>query len=199
MKYNEFPRLAQDIIEKMSPGEQCAHTYRVAKPHIESFRCAVDIGSKFGNFSVQLQKEFQKVESFDMRNKMRWRVLDRDKVKFHQTALGDHTGSIEYYGASTRINLHNKEKMTSPITTIDSFNFMEIDFMKLDVEGDELSVLKGAKQTIDRCSPVIVLEQNHVVEDSNKGTKYQAVEYLLTQNYCVVDFDGISDWIMKRK
>jgi FkbM family methyltransferase len=36
-----------------------------------------------------------------------------------------------------------------------------IDFMKIDVEGFELEVLRGARQTIERCKPVIYCEVNH--------------------------------------
>jgi FkbM family methyltransferase len=36
-----------------------------------------------------------------------------------------------------------------------------IDFIKVDVEGFELEVLRGAKQTIERCKPVIYCEVNH--------------------------------------
>ncbi len=36
-----------------------------------------------------------------------------------------------------------------------------IDFIKIDVEGFELEVLRGAKQTIERCKPVIYCEVNH--------------------------------------
>jgi FkbM family methyltransferase len=35
---------------------------------------------------------------------------------------------------------------------------MQIDFIKIDVEGAELPVLRGAVQTISRCKPVIIFE-----------------------------------------
>ena len=43
-----------------------------------------------------------------------------------------------------------------PTTGVD-----RIDFMKVDVEGFELEVLRGARQTITRCKPVIYCEVNH--------------------------------------
>ncbi len=36
---------------------------------------------------------------------------------------------------------------------------MDIDFIKIDVEGGELLVLEGAVETIQRCKPVIIFEQ----------------------------------------
>jgi hypothetical protein len=36
-----------------------------------------------------------------------------------------------------------------------------VDFLKIDVEGFELEVLRGAKRTIERCKPLIYCEVNH--------------------------------------
>jgi FkbM family methyltransferase len=36
-----------------------------------------------------------------------------------------------------------------------------LDFMKIDVEGFELEVLEGAKQTLERYKPLVLLEMNH--------------------------------------
>ena len=43
--------------------------------------------------------------------------------------------------------------------TIDSFALPRLDLIKLDVERMELAVLEGARQTIGRCLPIIVVEQ----------------------------------------
>lgn len=42
--------------------------------------------------------------------------------------------------------------------TIDSLYLERLDLIKIDVEGMELDVLEGAKATIRRCSPVMVIE-----------------------------------------
>ncbi len=42
--------------------------------------------------------------------------------------------------------------------TIDSFGFSDVSLMKIDVEGYEVEVLRGAEKTIDAFTPVIIIE-----------------------------------------
>ena len=44
------------------------------------------------------------------------------------------------------------------ITTLDSFGFQDVKFIKIDVEGHELDVLKGATKTIASSMPVMLIE-----------------------------------------
>lgn len=44
------------------------------------------------------------------------------------------------------------------VTTLDSFNLEKLDCLKVDVEGMELDVLRGAEQTIQRFRPNIIFE-----------------------------------------
>jgi len=45
-----------------------------------------------------------------------------------------------------------------PARTIDSFNFEDVDAIKIDVEGSELFVIEGAKDTIDKYRPSVQVE-----------------------------------------
>jgi FkbM family methyltransferase len=47
-----------------------------------------------------------------------------------------------------------------PIMSLDDFRLPVLDFLQLDVEGYEEQALAGAKNTIARCRPVIVVEGN---------------------------------------
>lgn len=51
---------------------------------------------------------------------------------------------------------HTKTRVE--IETLDSFNYENVSFMKIDVEGHENEVLDGAKQTILKSKPVIIVE-----------------------------------------
>jgi FkbM family methyltransferase len=45
-----------------------------------------------------------------------------------------------------------------PCRTIDSYGFEDVDAIKIDVEGSELFVIEGAKETIERCRPSVQVE-----------------------------------------
>lgn len=197
MIVEEFVRLSQQQVLKLKNYEICSYTYRLSRQYCQNWIRAIDVGSKFGFYSTNLQNDFLHVEAFDMRDKMRWKSLDKKKVNFYCVALGETSGEIEYSGASTGITHADKTTNKALLKTLDSYNFNDVNYIKIDVEGDELSVLKGAKQTLARCRPLIILEQNNVVEDFKKGTKFQARDWLLDNNYKVVDHNGTDDWILQ--
>lgn len=47
---------------------------------------------------------------------------------------------------------------TVQLKTLDSYNFLDVDIIKVDVEGHEFDVVKGAEQTILKYRPVVQLE-----------------------------------------
>lgn len=49
---------------------------------------------------------------------------------------------------------------TVPVITIDSLAVTDCALLKIDVEGMEEDVLRGAQQTIDRCQPIIYAESD---------------------------------------
>lgn len=74
-----------------------------------------------------------------------------EKNNFGGVALGDKSiyGSIEV-----------------PVVTIDSFNYESVGFMKIDTEGYELEVLKGATETIKRCKPIMYIEDDRTARSA---------------------------------
>lgn len=65
------------------------------------------------------------------------------------------------------------ETATVKLVTLDSYNFEDVDAIKIDVEGHEFEVLKGGEQTILKYLPVLQLEMlpamasrfNHTCQD----------------------------------
>jgi FkbM family methyltransferase len=54
----------------------------------------------------------------------------------------------------------SSNKKQVKLVTLDSLNLEKLDFMKIDIEGMEVSALLGAENTIQRCRPVLFVEND---------------------------------------
>jgi hypothetical protein len=92
-----------------------------------------------------------------------------------------------------------KEKALQTVETVllDSYEFKDVDFIKVDCEGYELHVLRGAEQTIISNRPVVIVEQK-----PGKGKKYgyaddAAVKYLQKLGmkvHTIISGDYLMEW-----
>lgn len=100
--------------------------------------------------------------------RLRETVARLANVEARQTALSDSCGKRTLYVdvrpgmeglASSFYQLKDAvvEPVTVPCTTIDALGLSPA-FIKVDVEGHEPSVFRGARQTIQHCRPVMVFE-----------------------------------------
>ena len=84
------------------------------------------------------------------------------RVNVYNVGLGNKKENVKmrHYTNSGHTQISEKGNELVKIKTLDSYNYDAVDIIKMDVEGYELFVLEGAKQTIERCRPVIQLEVN---------------------------------------
>ena len=80
-----------------------------------------------------------------------------DIVTIKPMAAGDCDGTINFEAGSNGRVMPNGS-ITVSIARIDSLGLSKVDFLKVDVEGYEGSVLDGAKDTIRKCHPILFLE-----------------------------------------
>ena len=108
-------------------------------------------------------------------------------VRALHAAAGEAPGSVRVppvdYGAAGAFNFGGielgawLEGEDVPVVTVDSLGLARCDVIKADVEGMELSVLKGAEATIRRTRPILHIE-------NNKREKSAALlGWLLAQDY----------------
>jgi FkbM family methyltransferase len=179
------------------PNHACKLTYLLSKPFIRNFRTALDIGCRLGEFTRYLHLDFGHVHAFDAILCPRFRFnVDLRNVTHYHCAVGDERGTIRMYDGA-HYERAGIEPRTVPVFTLDMFDFQDVDYIKIDVEGFEKKVLLGGALTIERCNPVIVIEQNHVVLEGDE--RYSAKTYLESIGYrqAAVDRRGW-DFVMVR-
>jgi FkbM family methyltransferase len=136
---------------------------------------AIDAGANFGIFAYALSRIAKRVIAFepnpDCARFARWMLRGRAEVR--ELALSDTPGRAPFYvplsddGAvlhfagnlkQTHRQFRNVKICDVEVRTLDSFGFTDVCIIKVDVEGSEREVLDGAKKTIARERPALLVE-----------------------------------------
>ena len=204
-------------MKRRTSSSPCEEIHRIAKPYIDNFRTAIDIGCRYGQYTTLLINDFKEIECFEPRptqpafwENVGGKKRRKHKIRYYSCALGDIEKEVRMYGPiihdddwwennevgrNSKANKHKRHKVEQK--TLDSFGFKDVDFIKIDVEGHELQALKGALETISIYKPTIVLEQNSLIKQWKKGRKFDGMNFLKTLGYEQVAFDGGMDYVMK--
>ena len=138
--------------------------------------CFVDVGSHVGRWTVRASPFYQRVLAFEpdsFTNAVLRRNIARNNIRnavVFATALSNHHGQVRLFRfgpracnslRQTHVSGHNptssKPVDVRPLDDFENY-FQEPMVVKIDVEGEELAVLKGAAATIEKFKPVIVVE-----------------------------------------
>ncbi|MEO8173902.1 MAG: FkbM family methyltransferase, partial [Sediminibacterium sp.] len=117
-----------------------------------------------------------------------------DRVHLHQMVLSDTEEDTSFFYFPKRTGVSGLSKRGEMFTELQSvelhyrttpldkvLELSRIDLIKIDVEGAELRVLRGARENIMRCKPIIVFECGYGGIDYYKGTPEDVFEF----------FDGV--------
>ena len=134
-------------------------------PFCKTRRRALDIGAHIGLWTTQLALRFKHVDAFEPERVnfgcLKANALEFDNVTLHETAVGADHGRcrVVNLGANSGCGFVTRGG-DSPIVPIDSFDFQDVDFIKLDIEGYEGRALTGAVDTLKKSKPVVFFEDN---------------------------------------
>lgn len=136
----------------------------------------LDIGANVGNTTLPCINFFKKIHSFEPNPnailQFKENVLSNN-ITLHELAISNFQGTAtltepnnnsEFSTISERRLKRWKNRKNSyihyevEVRSIDSYNFEDVDFIKIDTEQSENEVIEGCLETIKRCSPIIFME-----------------------------------------
>jgi len=152
------------------------------------FNSVLDIGAWCGTWSNAISKYANLVHAFEP-DQLHYDCLIKninDNVVAHNCAVGSTKSKVSL---KTEQENFTQGKRVVPngeilMTTVDSFAIKDIDLIKIDVEGYEMEVLKGANNALDQCTYVMI-------ELNNNSKKYgsnnrQITKYLIDKGFSVL-------------
>lgn len=158
---------------------------------------AIDIGANTGSYSFYMARFAGRVISFEP-NLDLWPRLRRilgPQAQIESAALSDHTGTATFRIDSSNTGVATIEEKNdlscvadkSIVTTrtvqvrpLDSFGFDNVSLIKIDTEGHEESVLRGAQQTLRDVRPALIVESE---DRHNHGAPVRVAELMDSLGY----------------
>jgi FkbM family methyltransferase len=137
---------------------------------------AVDVGASDGAYTIHLAARARRVVAFEAQPRQAARLEAMVKanalsVQVEPVALSDHCGSVTLrvprgvLGGLATIeqtnvldDLAGVEQIPVRTKRLDDYGLHAVGFIKIDVEGHELAVLRGGEETFRRCAPTLLVE-----------------------------------------
>ncbi|HKA85284.1 MAG TPA: FkbM family methyltransferase [Acidimicrobiales bacterium] len=160
---------------------------------------ALDIGANHGVYSYFMVRHFDRVVAFEPQATCvaTLRSWARGRVDIRQVALSDHQGGgrlaipvrsgvpLTGYARLDSAVDGDSSYLDVPVERLDDQRLRDVRFVKIDVEGHEMAVLRGGERLLDSDRPVLLveIEQRHL---DGGQTIAGVVDYLADRGYgCV--------------
>jgi len=182
--------------------------------YIKNRERAIDVGANAGFYSYFLSRLCRHVEAFEPVPDAGWLRSYGRNIRFHQVALSNRTGEAVMevpvrsdgfvLGGYASLKQHalaeldgvTYKSITAPMRRLDDYEFSDVGFIKIDVEGHELEVLEGAEATLGVCRPslFVEIEQRHLTRDMGdvfvflRDLGYRGALYLRGERHDLSEF-----------
>lgn len=154
------------------------------KPELILERDIIDAGAYIGDSSIVLseytnKKEyaFEALQQNFLRIEETCRINNRNNIIPVNSALGAQEGVLAFYirefgetghGLLKRDGVTYKKEEKVNVTTIDNYvnnNQLKVGLIKSDVEGAERDLIRGARETICKYKPALLISIYHTADD----------------------------------
>jgi len=147
---------------------------------------AIDVGTWYGPWTYWLSKRVRDVQSFEPNPNVA-AVLRRgvaSNVTVHEFAVSDVEGTAELVLQDLSVGSEGTASIVPGVEgagshsvrtkRIDDMGFSNVRFIKIDVEGHEDAVIRGAQETIERDHPVLFVELEERMTNINETISMMA-------------------------
>jgi FkbM family methyltransferase len=187
-----FSILRQSIPSRKSEEQEL----RIVPLLCDKTKTSIDIGASEGVYTIIMIDasrdcwafEPRRAQTFELREMVQYLSLP---VRVEAVALSDTQGEAKLrilerdVGRSTIEPDNGLEdpdgsatlEITVPTRRLDDYKLDVIGFIKIDVEGHELSILRGGSETIRRCLPTMLIE----IEERHKPNSIRDVSEFLSR------------------
>jgi FkbM family methyltransferase len=159
------------------------------KNHTKEFNNVIDVGSHVGFWSKDFTELFKHVYAFEPINEVREcyiKNIIKDNYTLYPYGLGSVKNKVKIQydpnetGNTFITSTGNRE---IEVYTLDQFEFNKIDYIKIDAEGYEIEVCKGAVKLIEKDKPFIHIEKKKKVMNKTGLTEDIIYNFFKSINY----------------
>jgi len=148
----------------------------------------IDVGANTGYFAIYLAKKYYNAKIIAIEaNPETCMILEKNcelnklsNVNIHSLVVSEKEGKLTLYQTGVHSGANSifapdpsshSEKVTVDSTTLDNLlagKFNSIEWIKIDVEGAELSVLRGCPETLKITKKIFVEVHEHILKQNNE-------------------------------
>jgi FkbM family methyltransferase len=209
-----FGRMALSVRDKIQlVREAWSHPERVgtsANDHLATYLITrlcrpnayfIDVGAHIGSIISEVVHRDRSIKIVaveaipEKAERLRRKFPD---VETHACAVGESAGNATFFidmeqsgysslGTPKRVDQRSIREINVRLEKLDALvPAHHVDAIKIDVEGAELGVLRGATALLARCRPLIMFESGAPVQDGLGYSKEAMYEFLSTHDFSIV-------------
>ena len=161
----------EGLMDDNLPSHNWQHVQACLRACKDSMKVAIDVGAYIGTWTVHLAQHFDYVYAFEpvpenfncLRKNVNGKSVASLKIALHSEATHlmmrqykphhPYTWSIGSYG--------EEHEIKTAAVPLDNMPLQELDLLKINASGHELDIILGAKNTILKHRPSVIVSENY--------------------------------------